>query len=242
METNNKNVCVSLPSCTYLSVLQRNPNPFAEHNHHFFTSIHDIRNNNNPIIKQTKMNPIKAAHETFKYLNNPELSRTQNYGSSRTSEFSRASYHSSVSLSSGVENMNAQERYALKNMKNCEVCNKKIHRDAKTCLIHRPLSIGKENNPNWRGKAALRGQLNGSWKGDKVGYSALHTYIKKYKHKPKLCAICNETPPHDLANISGQYKRDLNDFAWLCKKCHYHFDNKTIPIRDELGRFTKKVI
>ena len=35
-----------------------------------------------------------------------------------------------------------------------------------------------------------KGEKNGMWKGDKVGYFSLHEWIKKYKSKSKLCEKC----------------------------------------------------
>lgn len=70
------------------------------------------------------------------------------------------------------------------------------------------------------------GKLNPQWIGDKIKYNGLHTWIRRYKIKPQLCEICNKVPPKDLANISGEYKRDINDFKWLCRKCHMESDGR----------------
>jgi hypothetical protein len=64
------------------------------------------------------------------------------------------------------------------------------------------------------------------WRGNDVGYSSLHTWVKRNKTKPLLCENCNEKKPYDLANISGEYKRDLNDYKWLCRKCHMIEDGR----------------
>ena len=68
----------------------------------------------------------------------------------------------------------------------------------------------KENVPNW--------------KGDKVGYAALHDWIRIRKIKPKFCEHCNIVAPKELANMSGKYKRDITDFKWLCQPCHRYMD------------------
>jgi hypothetical protein len=70
------------------------------------------------------------------------------------------------------------------------------------------------------------GELNPIWKGDNVGYEGVHGWIRQRKIKPKLCQKCNEKTPYDLANISGKYKRDINDFEWLCRRCHMLSDNR----------------
>ncbi len=70
------------------------------------------------------------------------------------------------------------------------------------------------------------GDKNGMWKGDKVGLNALHDWVKKRKPKPNLCEKCKKKRPHDLANISQKYKRDIKDFEWLCRRCHMKKDGR----------------
>lgn len=74
-------------------------------------------------------------------------------------------------------------------------------------------------------KAKL-GNKNPMWKGDKVGYRALHQWVKRRLSKPKLCNNCKKVSPHDLANISQKYKRDLDDWEWLCRRCHMLKDGR----------------
>jgi hypothetical protein len=66
---------------------------------------------------------------------------------------------------------------------------------------------------------------NGMWKGNEVGYSQLHVWIRTRIPKPELCPRCNQRPPHDLAN-KGVYNRDLNNWEWLCRKCHMNSDGR----------------
>jgi hypothetical protein len=61
-------------------------------------------------------------------------------------------------------------------------------------------------------------------------YDNIHKWIRYHKPKSEICEICLEKKYVELANISGEYKRDINDFKWLCKKCHMIFDNR-IPTR-----------
>lgn len=67
-----------------------------------------------------------------------------------------------------------------------------------------------------------------NWKGDKVGYGALHEWVRRRFIKPKKCQNCKEAPPHDLANISQEYKRDLSDWEYLCRRCHMIKDGRII--------------
>jgi uncharacterized protein YlaI len=73
-------------------------------------------------------------------------------------------------------------------------------------------------------KGTRLGELNPAWKGDEVGLNALHLFIRSRLPEPKLCQMCNQVPPYDLANISGKYLRDLDDWLYLCRSCHKIFD------------------
>ena len=72
----------------------------------------------------------------------------------------------------------------------------------------------------------LCNERNGQWKGDKVGYTALHNYVKRRLKRPIICQKCLKISRVDLANISGKYKRDLSDWEWLCRKCHMEKDGR----------------
>ena len=75
------------------------------------------------------------------------------------------------------------------------------------------------------------GEKNPVWKGDKVSYSSLHEWIQNHKPKLEFCENCNKNKPFDLANISGEYKRDVNDFKWLCRSCHMKEDGRLNNLR-----------
>lgn len=57
-------------------------------------------------------------------------------------------------------------------------------------------------------------------------YEALHHYIHKRldKAKPEKCEHCGEEKKLEMANKSREYKRELEDWLWLCKKCHFKYD------------------
>ena len=93
------------------------------------------------------------------------------------------------------------------------------------------------------------GENNPMWKGDKVGCGALHDWIKPRKPKPPLCEKCKMVPPFDLASTNDSYTRNLDDWRWLCRKCHMTLDgrlknwlNGMSPkvMRGEDGRFARK--
>ena len=49
-------------------------------------------------------------------------------------------------------------------------------------------------------------EKNGMWKGDDVGYNAIHAWIRRRLPQPPNCERCNkEIEKLDLANISQQY-------------------------------------
>lgn len=80
------------------------------------------------------------------------------------------------------------------------------------------------------------GQSNGSWLGEKVGYWGVHSWVKRNKPKSTICENC-ETPTVklDLANISGEYRRDILDFEWLCRACHMQSDGRLSNLRQYTG-------
>ena len=70
------------------------------------------------------------------------------------------------------------------------------------------------------------GKDNPHWSGDKVGYAGIHSWIKRNKPKPVLCDACGNRDRLDAANISQEYKRDLDDWEWLCRLCHMTKDQR----------------
>lgn len=67
-----------------------------------------------------------------------------------------------------------------------------------------------------------------AWKGNKVGYLALHSWVSRNKGRPHFCEECGDKTlnhrQYHWSNISGEYKRDLNDWRRLCVKCHFEYD------------------
>lgn len=72
-------------------------------------------------------------------------------------------------------------------------------------------------------------ELNPNWVGDKIKYNGLHTWVKSRLKKTKLCECCKKVPPYDLAN-KGIYNRDLENWEWLCRKCHMVKDGRMVNI------------
>ena len=70
------------------------------------------------------------------------------------------------------------------------------------------------------------GKEHHAWKGDKVGYFALHDWIRRRLGKPRKCEECGteNAKKFEWANISREYKRNLSDWQRLCGKCHMKYD------------------
>ena len=64
------------------------------------------------------------------------------------------------------------------------------------------------------------------WKGDNVGYTALHQWLYKQSGKPNKCEYCGTitAKAYEWANKSRKYKRDVKDWIRLCAKCHRKYD------------------
>ena len=84
-------------------------------------------------------------------------------------------------------------------------------------------------------KAARRGPDNHQWKGDDVSNKGLHAWVKRHKERTGVCEHCGKKPKPiyqgttfgtEFANVSGQYRRDVNDYIELCKPCHDKFDGR----------------
>lgn len=69
-------------------------------------------------------------------------------------------------------------------------------------------------------------QKNHNWKGDGVGYFALHQWVYRRLGKAMECEVCTSTVRVQWANKSGLYKRDLGDWLELCQKCHSRYDKQ----------------
>jgi hypothetical protein len=84
------------------------------------------------------------------------------------------------------------------------------------------------------------GEQNNKWKGDAVGYRALHDWVVSRFGRADQCEECGATkPPNPLttrgttykryfewANISGTYLRVRSDWKKLCSPCHKAYDRK----------------
>jgi len=87
------------------------------------------------------------------------------------------------------------------------------------------------------------GENNYQWKGDAAKYGTKHDWVNKWKGRPQKCEHCGTTDPnkrYEWATISGEHKRDLNDWKRLCKKCHVDYDDSYRGLREYLKKPIRK--
>lgn len=70
-----------------------------------------------------------------------------------------------------------------------------------------------------------RGAQISTWKGDEVGYIAIHNWAHLHVKLKDSCELCGSKEILEMANRSQQYKRELDDWQTLCKKCHVTKDS-----------------
>ncbi len=72
------------------------------------------------------------------------------------------------------------------------------------------------------------GEESPSWKGDDVGYSGLHMWVRKVLGEPEKCEHCYKNGLKGMqihwANKSRAYLRDVSDWLRLCASCHKKYD------------------
>lgn len=69
------------------------------------------------------------------------------------------------------------------------------------------------------------------WKGESASYASKHEWVNNHWGQPELCDHCGGTDcgRYDWANISGEYKREREDWLRLCRSCHFRFDFRRKP-------------
>jgi len=91
---------------------------------------------------------------------------------------------------------------------------------AKSLEVRKKISLAKRGIPRLDLKEKYQGGGNPNWKGDKVSYAGIHAWVRRNKPKPNTCEKCGIKPIYELANINGEYIRDINNYQWLCRSCH----------------------
>ena len=99
----------------------------------------------------------------------------------------------------------------------------------KNMLGKKQTEITKEKIRNSNYHLNLKGtkenEKNPSWKGDDVGYNALHNWIAKHFKKSILCEICGLFRKLEWSNKDHKYSRNREDWQYICRSCHRRYDN-----------------
>jgi hypothetical protein len=82
-----------------------------------------------------------------------------------------------------------------------------------------PLEVRKKQSEKRMGKTPWN-----KGKFDLDTYYGLHNWVKKKRGNADECEKCGKTNHVGWCNKSNEYKKDLNDWLKLCKKCHWHHD------------------
>jgi len=79
-------------------------------------------------------------------------------------------------------------------------------------------------------KQAKFEEQNRFWKGDMVGYSGVHAWVRQWKGQPSTCEKCGKEGLSGRkigwANIDHKYRRVLDDYIRLCTPCHRQYDKQ----------------
>ena len=89
--------------------------------------------------------------------------------------------------------------------------------------------MSEANKGKHHGKEFKKGRNNEqcwNWKGDKVSYVSLHTWVSRHLGRPKKCVSCGRTDKkkYEWANKDHKYRRNLKDYIRLCTSCHRKYD------------------
>ena len=69
---------------------------------------------------------------------------------------------------------------------------------------------------------------NYRWKGDETKYKGIHKWLRENYKPPEKCQFCQKLSTNlELASKTGIHRRDIDNYYWLCHKCHMNFDNAT---------------
>jgi hypothetical protein len=78
--------------------------------------------------------------------------------------------------------------------------------------------IGKPQPWKW-------GEKHHDWKGENAKYRTIHTWVNARKERPEGCTKCGEVRNRmSWANIDHKYRRVLDDYMFLCPRCHGEYD------------------
>lgn len=111
----------------------------------------------------------------------------------------------------------------------CKICTKQFNTNAGEIAKGGGKCCSMKCRNKYLNLHIKREEQSPNWKGDNVGKAALHGWVERNKGKPRKCEHCQttKTKQYDWANVSQEYKRELDDFIRLCRSCHAKYDYKT---------------
>lgn len=125
-------------------------------------------------------------------------------------------------------NRERREKY-----KNSESLRKKILDRVVNWRKNNPEKLRATKRKSYNKNKVLIGRQAGEshhrWKGDFVGYHALHVWVSKQLGKPSKCEHCLSESPQkrfEWSNVDHKYARVLSDYTRLCTSCHRIYDYK----------------
>lgn len=92
----------------------------------------------------------------------------------------------------------------------------------------------EETKQKMRKNSGQLGPKSHLWKGDRVGYKALHMWIERHFGKAKyhVCKKCGKSGPRmEWANVTGVYNREMLNWQTLCRKCHMKYDKEILGVK-----------
>lgn len=68
-----------------------------------------------------------------------------------------------------------------------------------------------------------------NWKGDEVGYKALHAWLNANFPRSGCCELCGTTEKRTEYASKGRYSRERSDYLEVCRPCHTTMDGRDNP-------------
>ena len=109
-----------------------------------------------------------------------------------------------------------------------ETTSEKQKEKARQLMTGNIYSIGRVPWNKGKRFTQVTGENNRLWKGSKVSYFALHSWVRRHLGAPNECSKCGDNSSHRYhwANIDHTYKRNLTDWIRMCPKCHMSYDKE----------------
>ena len=151
-------------------------------------------------IKQNKPNPLLTKVPWWIKQNKPNPALTANTGNTHSEE-------TKLKISNSLKDSYSKGKVSMHGKHHSEQSKQKIRENGR--------DVSDYKNPTWAG--------------NDVGYSALHSWVRRKLGEPIFCEECGVTDKnvnYEWSSISREYNRDLNDWRALCIPCHRKYDYK----------------